>query len=68
MELRDLAAMMYDISLIQSGFFVSDPRDFYQKVQWMIAQDIGIDSKAPYKEPDVEVEMPQDEDVESLDE
>lgn len=60
---------MFDIALLQSGFSVADPREFYQKLQWLIAQDMGLDPNMAYKEPEVEVDVAQDEEeVESLDE
>lgn len=65
-EPRDIAMTMFDVALLQSGFVISKPVEFYNRAMNLILEDMGIKDPSAIEEPHVEVDF-EGEDVERLD-
>jgi hypothetical protein len=59
--LIDLANLLYDAALIQSGFEIAPPNEFAQRLHRVVALGLDVD---PAAKADVEVEAPEAEEAE----
>jgi len=59
-ELEDMATLMYDAALVNSGFAMREPQDFASRIYRVIAQGLNIDPHAEIVEPE-EVDEPSED-------
>jgi len=57
-SLTDLAQLLYDAALLQSGFAMKEPNDFATRIHRVVSNGLEID---PNTEPDVEPEYTEEE-------
>lgn len=58
-ETKDLASLMYNMALLNSGFNIDQPQDFTGTLQKLINVGFGLDREEPVEE--IEVEVDEDE-------
>jgi len=58
---RDLAELMYDAALVQSGFTLDDSSNFAERIHRVVASGLNVDPNAKV---DAEPEMPEEEEEE----
>jgi hypothetical protein len=55
-ETEDLAMLMYNMALINSGFNIDEPNNFTGRLQRLINSGFGLDREEPIEEIEVEVD------------
>lgn len=65
-EPRAIANTMYDVALLQSGFVLNNPIDYYQRAMGFILDDMGISRKDEIREPELDIKV-EDFEAENLD-
>jgi len=61
---EDLAMLMYNMALINSGFNIDEPNNFTGRLQRLINSGFGLEREEPIEEIEVEVDTDADEDGE----
>ena len=65
---EDLARLMFNMALLNSGFNIDDPADLTAPLQKLINVGFGLDRDQPVEEIEVEVEPEEDEEQAQADE
>jgi len=60
-ETEDLAMLMYNMALINSGFNIDEPNNFTGRLQRLINSGFGLDREEPIEEIEVEVDEVDDD-------
>lgn len=55
-ETEDLATLMYNMALLNSGFNIDQPSDFTTPLQKLINVGFGLDRESPIEEIEIEIE------------
>lgn len=55
-ETEDLATLMYNMALLNSGFNIDQPSDFTTPLQKLINVGFGLEREVPIEEIDIEIE------------
>jgi hypothetical protein len=61
-ETEDLATLLYNVALLNSGFSIDEPTSFTGTLQRLINVGFGLDREEPVEE--IEVEVDEDEELE----
>lgn len=61
---EDLAQLMFNMAMLNSGFNIDNPSDFTEPLQRMINMGFGLDREVTVEEIEVEIELDDDEPVE----